>query len=445
MYVTDDNVRAFGDCLKWCAANRIAYHIAYHIKESADLDAVAETVHHDGVCFIARLKKPVTLDEVVARVGRARTERAIVVLLADVKNPHNLGAILRVCAHFGVAGVLAVRDTPALSPAAMRTAAGGAEHVDVVPVDDVADAIDRLKRAGLSVVATSSHTEHAFGQGTLPSRALVMFGSEGEGLSRELLEQADIVIAIPGSGALESLNVACAASVVLWELWRADAGAGARASAPNCSAPRPPRELGDDAPAPSRERDDRAPSRDRDDRAPSRDRDDRAPSRERTSGGRASPRARDGARDGARARVHATTHATARATTAHGPAPAHATTAHRHAIACATSTLHRERESATNARRTTTARPRAPRVPHARKPPGPTTPGAHAPRVTMRAARAAPGRLRRGARRRGRLAGSAARLADPSFLWHSLAGARHALTPVARARRRVRSLLVQLV
>ena len=208
VYVTDDNVRAFGDCLKWCAANRIAYHIAYHIKESADLDAVAETVHHDGVCFIARLKKPVTLDEVVARVGRARTERAIVVLLADVKNPHNLGAILRVCAHFGVAGVLAVRDTPALSPAAMRTAAGGAEHVDVVPVDDVADAIDRLKRAGLSVVATSSHTEHAFGQGTLPSRALVMFGSEGEGLSRELLEQADIVIAIPGSGALESLNVA---------------------------------------------------------------------------------------------------------------------------------------------------------------------------------------------------------------------------------------------
>lgn len=215
VYVTEENVKALGDCLKWCAQNRIAYHI----KTTADLDAVAETVHHDGVMFMARQKKPGSLDDLVARLQRDKG-RAIVVLLEDVKNPHNLGAILRVCAHFGAAGVLTAGDTPALSPAAMRTAEGGAEHVDVIAVGDGVDAIEQLRQTGVTIVATSSHTAEALGGARLPPRALVLFGSEGEGLSSRLLALADMSVAIPGSGALESLNVACASSVILWELWR---------------------------------------------------------------------------------------------------------------------------------------------------------------------------------------------------------------------------------
>jgi TrmH RNA methyltransferase len=222
VYVTDETLGPFGDLLKWCAQNKIAYHI----KTNADLDAIAETVHHDGVVLIARLKKAHTFDEVASFYEREHDDdpsaRAMVVLLEDVKNPHNLGAILRVCAHFGVRAVLAAGETPSLSPAAMRTAEGGAEHVDIVEVGDGAAAIERLKDAGFTVIATSSHTPHALGGGfELPARALVLFGSEGEGLSRELAALSDIALAIPGSGALESLNVACAASVVLWELWRA--------------------------------------------------------------------------------------------------------------------------------------------------------------------------------------------------------------------------------
>lgn len=217
VYVTDDTLGPFGDVLKWCAQQKLAYHI----KTNADLDAIAETVHHDGVVFIARIKKEHTFDDVASFYERNLDARALVVLLEDVKNPHNLGAILRVCAHFGVRAVLAARDTPSLSPAAMRTAEGGAEHVDIITVGDGRAAIRRMKAAGFTVVATSSHTDDALGDVALPPRALVMFGSEGEGLSRELADEADVALAIPGTGALESLNVACAASVVLWELWRA--------------------------------------------------------------------------------------------------------------------------------------------------------------------------------------------------------------------------------
>jgi TrmH RNA methyltransferase len=222
VYITEANIKAFADVLKWCAQNRIAYHV----KTDDDLDQVAETVHHDGVCFIAREKQPV---DVAAVLARAKNER-VIVLLEDVKNPHNLGAILRVCAHFGVRTLLAAGDTPALSPAAMRTAEGGAEHVDVVPIGKDVAAVDELRRAGFRVIATSSHTKAVLGDVALPEKALVLFGSEGEGLSRELMKSADVTVAIPGSGALESLNVACASSVILWELFRASRPAPAAAA-----------------------------------------------------------------------------------------------------------------------------------------------------------------------------------------------------------------------
>ena len=214
VYVTEENVARFGDVLKECARRRIAYHV----KTSADLDQVAETVHHDGVLFLARVLPVKRPADVVAWASRTPGPAALV-LLEDVKNPHNLGAILRVCAHFGVPFVLAAGETPGLSPAAMRTAEGGAEHCAVVPCGSGLEVLETLRALGFVVVATSSHTDKSV-MAELPPRAIVMFGSEGEGLSRRLLDRAALQVKIPGSGALESLNVACASSVVLWELWR---------------------------------------------------------------------------------------------------------------------------------------------------------------------------------------------------------------------------------
>jgi TrmH RNA methyltransferase len=233
VYVTDEVLPRFKDVLRFCAERKLAYHV----KTDADLDQIAETVHHDGVLFLARKAKEPNVDDVFAFVDDlGDDDRAVLVLLQDVKNPHNLGAILRVCAHFGVPYVLRAGETPALSPAAMRTAEGGAEHSRVVDVGDGVDVIESLQERGFGVLATSSHATVNLGHDRLPPRAVVLFGSEGEGLSKELMDLADGVIAIPGSGALESLNVACAASVVLWELWRE-----ATRPVPKRAAPQKPR------------------------------------------------------------------------------------------------------------------------------------------------------------------------------------------------------------
>jgi RNA methyltransferase, TrmH family len=214
VYVTDDTMKDFGDVLKWCAAN----HIAYHKKTALDLDQIAETVHHDGVLFIAREKAVPRVADVVSYAQRQ--DQALIVLLENVKNPHNVGAILRVCAHFGVKFLLAAGETPSLSPAAMRTAEGGAEHCEVVPCGSGLEICETLRGTGFKIIATSSHTSTSIGDAPLPKKAVVLFGSEGEGLSNKLAAKSDLNVVIPGSGALESLNVACAASVVLWELWR---------------------------------------------------------------------------------------------------------------------------------------------------------------------------------------------------------------------------------
>ncbi len=214
VYVTEAQVALFGDVLKECARRRVAYHV----KTDADLDQIAETVHHDGVLFLARALMPKRPADVIGWASRTQGPAALV-LLEGVKNPHNLGAILRVCAHFGVPFVLAAGETAALSPAAMRTAEGGAEYCALVPCGSGLELLETLRALGFVAVATSSHTNASVADG-LPPRAVVMLGSEGEGLSQRLMARADVAVQIPGSGALESLNVACASSVVLWELWR---------------------------------------------------------------------------------------------------------------------------------------------------------------------------------------------------------------------------------
>lgn len=249
VYVSEEVLPRFKDVLRFCAERKLAYHVKTH----DDLDQIAETVHHDGVLFLARKSKEPVLDDVFAWIDDLHDDdRAVLVLLEDVKNPHNFGAILRVCAHFGVPWVLRAGETPALSPAVLRTAEGGAEHCGVVDVGNGTGFLQSLKDRGFAVLATSSHATVALGKDRLPPRAVVLFGSEGEGLSKELEALADDVIAIPGSGALESLNVACAASVVLWELWRGATLAANKAAAKSSPSSSRPTERKPSAPNPRR-------------------------------------------------------------------------------------------------------------------------------------------------------------------------------------------------
>jgi TrmH RNA methyltransferase len=145
------------------------------------------------------------------------------VLLEDVKNPHNIGAIIRIAAHFGVRALLLPDEAQAKRPssALLRTAEGGAESVELVAVGDLQSTLEDLAQLGFRALATSSHARDSIYSWKPPERTVVLLGSEGEGLSKAALSVSDSVVAIPGTGAVESLNVASAAAIVLGEIYRA--------------------------------------------------------------------------------------------------------------------------------------------------------------------------------------------------------------------------------
>lgn len=209
VYVDETQLRAFGPLLKWCAQNKKAYHI---VKEE-DLNKVTDSVHHEGICILAKELKPLYEEEMVL------TEKMCLLYLDGVQNPHNLGSIIRTSAHFGISYILGER-LPSLSPSACRIAKGGAEIVRLVSLPYPLDTIRRLKLKGFELIGTSSHKGSSLYEAPFSKRTILAIGSESDGLSKPLLKQVSRSIQIPGTDAVESLNVAVATGVCIGEYCR---------------------------------------------------------------------------------------------------------------------------------------------------------------------------------------------------------------------------------
>lgn len=236
-YVTEGTRKAFGPMLKFCAQNRLAYHLV----EPADLAKVAESDHTEGVCILAKMPKYPNFntflrssEQLSAQLSSSSTSDGpahleapphVVLWLVGVENPHNVGAILRSAAHFGIAAVLVTPAGPAaarpdgwsLSGAAIRIAEGGAEHVPVIVAEgNVADTARDLKRkGGFMLYATSGHAKgHDLWTTEIKYPCVIALGAEGLGLPEAVLKSADATLRLAGTGKVESLNVSVAAGVI---------------------------------------------------------------------------------------------------------------------------------------------------------------------------------------------------------------------------------------
>lgn len=203
--------------LAWCVQHRLGYRVV----ETADLDKLSGTQHHEGVCMDLRRPAPLSLAALLAQVP-APPAPSLLLLLDGVGNPHNVGAVLRSAANFGAHGLIVAADAPAaLSGAAVRVAEGGAEAVAYAQLAHGEDALAALRGAGYAVAATVPRDGEDLHARPLPRRLTLVFGAEGEGMSAALIRATDLRLTIPGSGAVESLNIAASAAVLCAEWWRA--------------------------------------------------------------------------------------------------------------------------------------------------------------------------------------------------------------------------------
>jgi TrmH RNA methyltransferase len=214
LYLVESRIPAVQPLLKWCVANRVGYRVV----EEQDLDRLAASTHHEGVIAEVLREEPHSVSTWLRDLAEGPQ---CALWLDGVGNPHNFGAILRSAAHFGVSAILLPKHSPlALSGAAARVAEGGAEAVPLVRLGRQDNAIAQLRSAGFALAATVVKGGNDVFDVSLPQRMVFVLGSEGEGMDRELAAACDLRVSIPGSGAVESLNVA-AATAVLLAAWRA--------------------------------------------------------------------------------------------------------------------------------------------------------------------------------------------------------------------------------
>ena len=215
VYLTEARIAALKPVLAWCVKNKLGYRVV----ETGDLDKLSGSKHHEGVCFEMLRRAPLELDALLG-AQPAANQPALLLWLDGVGNPHNLGALLRSAAHFGAGGVIVPQASSLdLSGAAARVAEGGAEAVPDVRVADESERCILCARPVTRSWPRSSRWRRLYAS-SLPKRLVLVFGAEGEGMSRMFIDTADMRLTIPGSGAVESLNIAASVAVFLGEFRR---------------------------------------------------------------------------------------------------------------------------------------------------------------------------------------------------------------------------------
>lgn len=193
----------------------------YRQVESAELEKIAGSIHHGGIVAVVYTPPLKTVDADDPARWAKRGEAILV--LDRIGNAHNLGAIARTAAFFGVARIV-IPDHPSAarpSDSAHRVAEGGFEHLEVWLATDLVVLARDLASAGYDVVgaATRGGRPDAPREKGGPRKPLALFlGNEEHGLAPEVLAACSRLVTIPGSGKVESLNVSVAAAVLLWEL-----------------------------------------------------------------------------------------------------------------------------------------------------------------------------------------------------------------------------------
>ncbi len=167
-----------------------------------------------GVAALARWKE-FSMEDVLAK-----SPAGPILVIAGVQDPGNLGTILRSAEAFGAGGVLLGEGTVSpYNPKVVRASAGSVFRLPLARAK-LSESLGGMKDHGLRLVGTASHKGTSLDQAKLSGPLAIFIGSEGAGLSRELIQQMDEVLAIPQAAQVESLNVGVAASIVLYEVAR---------------------------------------------------------------------------------------------------------------------------------------------------------------------------------------------------------------------------------
>ncbi len=184
------------------------------------LDGMSRTHSHQGVIAVSAVREYASVDDILA-AARDRGEPPLIVVCDELSDPHNLGAVIRTAECAGAHGVvIPKRRSAGLTAVVAKTSAGAVSYLPVARVPNLTALLKELKKEGLWVFGTAADGTTSLYEADLKGPAVIVIGSEGDGMSRLVREQCDFLVSIPMRGRLNSLNASAAAAVVLYEAVR---------------------------------------------------------------------------------------------------------------------------------------------------------------------------------------------------------------------------------
>ena len=183
------------------------------------MDQLSETGKHQGVIAYAAAYEYAEVEDILS-VAKEKGEAPFLVLLDNIEDPHNLGAIIRTAHQAGAHGVIIPKNRAVgLTATVARTSAGALNYLPVAKVTNLSKTIDDLKKEGLWFACADMDGQVMYDANLTGAIGLVI-GSEGEGVSRLVKEKCDFTVSIPMMGQIDSLNASVAAGVLCYEIVR---------------------------------------------------------------------------------------------------------------------------------------------------------------------------------------------------------------------------------
>lgn len=192
-------------------------HIPVIEVDRRKLEELAGDIPHQGVAAVAPEKDYAELDDIF-ELAAQRGEKPLIVIADEINDPHNLGAIIRSAEAAGAHGVvIPKRRSAPVTPTVAKASAGAVSWLPIVKVTNLSMLIEDLRERGVWVYcAETGGADYRTLDYDTPAALIV--GSEGEGVSRLLREKSDFIVSIPMKGQVNSLNVSCAAAVMLFKM-----------------------------------------------------------------------------------------------------------------------------------------------------------------------------------------------------------------------------------
>lgn len=185
-----------------------------------EITEISRSRSHQGIIAICPPYRYADLDDLLESVGRS-PKPALLVVLDGIEDPGNLGSIIRTSECGGADGVI-IRERRAagVTPSVEKAAAGATQHVPVCQVNNIRNALERIKEAGIWAIGATGDGSQAYHEADFTVPLAIVIGSEGKGLSRLVREACDYTVSVPMFGKIGSLNAAVAAAIVIYEAVR---------------------------------------------------------------------------------------------------------------------------------------------------------------------------------------------------------------------------------